>query len=71
MSTCVSSKRVCGCVCVCVCILNVREQMGHHLSSVDKSVKRKKKGKLPSVKLFLLSTVNLRTCESRAYVGVL
>ena len=46
-------------LCVCVCILNVRKQMGHHLSSVDKSVKRKKKGKLPSVKYFLLSAVNL------------
>lgn len=66
-SRCVSSKLV----CVCVCILNVHKQMGHHLSSVDKSVMRKKKGKLPSVKHFLLSAVNLWTCESRACVGVL
>lgn len=36
---------MCGGVCVCVCILNVRKQMGHHLSSVDKSVKRKKERK--------------------------
>lgn len=58
-------------VCVRVCILNVRKQMGHHLSSADKSVRRKKKGKLPSVKRFLLSAVNLWTCESRAYAGIL
>lgn len=31
--------------CVGVCILNMAEQMGHHLSRVDKSVRRKKEKK--------------------------
>lgn len=36
---------MCGGVRVCVCILNVRKQMGHHLSSIDKSVRRKRERK--------------------------
>lgn len=63
VSTCVSSQ------CMCVYFKCVQAD-GHHLSWVDKSVERKKKGKLPSVKLFLLSAANLWACESRAYEGV-
>lgn len=47
---------------VCV-FLNVHKQMGHHLNLVDKSVKRKKKRKSPSVKHFLLRAVNLGTLD--------
>lgn len=73
LSMCLLVQALSECVgvCACLCVYFKASRWGTTWAQLISLSGGKRKEKLPSVKRFLLSAVNLWTCESRAYVGIL